>query len=64
MTTTYKENTTHEMFVFRVPTELAERATQVADELMTSKSAICRQALQEFVQSETGRVFPSNLPSF
>ena len=64
MTTTYKENTQHEMFVFRVPITLAEKATRKADEMMISRSAICRQALQEFVQSETGGQFTEVLPQY
>lgn len=64
MTRTYKENTSHEMFVFRVPNTLAEKATQKADEMMVSRSAICRQALQEFISSETGMELSEKLPSY
>lgn len=64
MSKTYEENTSHEMFVFRVPLKLAEQAHQKAEEMMTSKSAMCRQALQEYVSTETAEGFPSKLPSF
>mgnify|MGYP000154611548 CR=1 FL=1 len=44
-----KDTEQHEMFVFRVPNDLAEQATQRAQELMVSKSAICRQALSQYL---------------
>jgi len=44
-----KNTDEHEMFVFRVPNQLAEQATQKAEEMMVSKSAICRQALSHYL---------------
>lgn len=44
-----KDTEQHEMFVFRVPNQLAEQATQRAQEMMVSKSAICRQALSQYL---------------
>ena len=64
MKPTYKENTSHEMFVFRVPITLAEKATKKADEMMISKSAICRQALQEFVSPDNVGNLTDSLPQY
>jgi len=52
MTTTYEKKTNYEMFVFRVPVQLAEQAVKKADDMMISRSAVCRQALQKFIASE------------
>tara|TARA_R110000744_G_scaffold344093_1_gene449350 strand:+ start:88 stop:264 length:177 start_codon:yes stop_codon:yes gene_type:complete len=49
MRKSYKEDDTQEMIVFRVPNKLAEQASQRAQEMMVSKSAICRQALSQFL---------------
>jgi len=40
---------TNNCMVFRAPTELAEKARIYADEQMVSTSAICRQALNQFL---------------
>ena len=44
-----KNTDEHEMFVFRVPNQLAEQATQKAEEMMISRSAVCRQALSQYL---------------
>ena len=64
MTTTYEKKTNYEMFVFRVPVQLAEQAVKKADDMMISKSAICRQALQKFIASEESGNLSVQLPQY
>jgi len=45
-------NRTHNCMVFRAPEELSEKARIYADEQMVSTSAICRQALNQFLNEK------------
>ena len=50
--------------VFEAPTELTDKARVYADEKMVSTSAVCRQALNEFLQQNQLFNEEPDIPSY
>ena len=46
-----KQQTKRNMMVFEAPKELTEKARHLADARMISTSAICRQALSQYIKT-------------
>ena len=46
-----KQHTKRNMMVFEAPKELTEKARHLADVRMISTSAICRQALSQYIKN-------------
>jgi len=47
---------TRNCMVFEAPEELTNKAKEYASQKMTSTSAVCRQALNQFLQEEEAQV--------
>ena len=59
-----KQQLTHQPMVFRANTYLVEKTRELAQREMVSQSAICRKALDYYVQSKERGELSETLPSF
>lgn len=59
-----KQTKKRNCMVFEAPTELTEKARSYADAKMVSTSAVCRQALNEFLIDNQWDMDKSEIPNY